>query len=543
MEGSESIYSDKHFSVNLVKAQLAVPTKAKILQIFYHKLYSIDANAPYDSTALKQKVALPPFVVRSPEEVPLAIALIKEKSEDFQHKFKLNSTIPKQYSDARLAMSLLDPEVIRHILSCFTKGKLKEMEDMTKTLTNRHGKRNNTLDRYMAKLDNGPVRSNTQPLFVRAPTLKIRAPKGPEFVEEAKIFTKAALVDSNASSTAFRLDTSAPRIFVGGKTSEELEKFKSSRKLKLKAEIRISKIHVNDINTFSLKISNMNTFSLKISEMKKSIFNDHNKESKRSESSSDDVYTFNDGQKDRKRKASSSDNDEYVPVTATKKVRKAELKPNGNRNAVNSKGKYMHETVEDIMAQFEPCSKFIVENDRTLVQYNCRVCDDAIYHRANQTSKNALTVHYRKEHQMERHYQCDRCDLILPSIDVWYLERHSTSSDCRPKGLAAGQQSNIIKCEKCDQKFAKSSSYADHYKKTHTSIFKDYLKKKVECDGCGLKFTTQSMLDLHKVYEQKLCKVPCSVCKDIIEVKLNCKLEKVFKESGLVDSVKCKSCS
>ena len=54
----------------------------------------------------------------------------------------------------------------------------------------------------------------------------------------------------------------------------------------------------------------MNTFSLKISEMKKSIFNDLNKESKRSDSSSDDVYTFNDGQKDRKTKASSSDKDE-----------------------------------------------------------------------------------------------------------------------------------------------------------------------------------------------------------------------------------------
>ena len=101
MESSISIYEDNAFSVELIKAQLAVPTKAKILQLFYHKSYSIDANA---SSGQKQKIALPPFVLRAPEEVPLAISLIKEKSEDFQHKFKLTMLPPKQYSDARLAM-------------------------------------------------------------------------------------------------------------------------------------------------------------------------------------------------------------------------------------------------------------------------------------------------------------------------------------------------------------------------------------------------------------------------------------------------------
>ena len=45
MESSISIYEDNAFSVELIKAQLAVPTKAKILQLFYHKSYSIDANA------------------------------------------------------------------------------------------------------------------------------------------------------------------------------------------------------------------------------------------------------------------------------------------------------------------------------------------------------------------------------------------------------------------------------------------------------------------------------------------------------------------
>ena len=199
-----------------------------------------------------------------------------------------------------------------------------------------------------------------------------------------------------------------------------------------------------------------------------------------------------------------------------------------------------HETVEDIIAQFEPCNQFIVENGRTVDMYGCRVCEEKIVPKVNQTSKNALTAHYRRVHNMERHYQCERCDMILPSIDVWFLERHKTSSGCKPAG---GQSSEPITCEKCGQKFDKNSSYRDHYKKTHTAMFRNKYTKKVECGGCGLKFTNQSMLSLHEVYEQKLCKVPCSACKELIEVKLNCKLEKVFKESGLVDSVKCKSCS
>eukprot|EP00092_Neocalanus_flemingeri_P003423 GFUD01003665.1.p1 GENE.GFUD01003665.1~~GFUD01003665.1.p1 ORF type:complete len:516 (+),score=129.49 GFUD01003665.1:38-1585(+) len=515
MEGSGQIYEDNFFSVDLIQAQLAVPSKAKILQIFYHKLYSVDTNT-YNRTHHKQKIALPPFVLRAPEEVPLAISLIREKSEDFQHRFKLTNTHPKQYSDARLAQSILDPEVVRHILSCFTKGKLKEMEDMTKTLTNRHKNRSDThtLDKYMAKLDSAPAKVNTPPLRLNTPPVKSE----PEAVEEVKIFKKTALVESNASSTCFRLDSAASVRHVGGKLSEEeLEKFKTSRKLDLKAQIRIAKIRVEDVLSYSFKVS--------------------------------DAGSVQKEQKQRKRKHSSSD-EEYAPSGATKKVRKMEQKPLKYNGAVIAKPSKVykkrtgdHETVEDIMAQFEPCNEFIVENDRTIDKFNCRVCEMSVVPKVNQTSKNALTAHYRKEHNMERHYQCAKCDMILPSIDVWFLERHITSTGCRAKGVGGGTKSDLISCEKCSQKFNKASSYADHYKKTHTTIFKDYYKKKVECEGCGLKFTTQNMLSLHEVYEQKLCKVPCSVCKAIIEVKLNCKLEKVFKSSGLVDSVKCKTCS
>jgi len=117
-----------------------MPTGAKILQIFYHKKYSIDASEMGD---LKKRVALPPFILRSPHEVPLAIALIKEKSEEFQHNFNISNILPKQYPNARLAISILDQEVVKHIGSCFTKGKLREMEDMTKPLTNRHQSRLN----------------------------------------------------------------------------------------------------------------------------------------------------------------------------------------------------------------------------------------------------------------------------------------------------------------------------------------------------------------------------------------------------------------
>jgi len=528
MEGSEPIYNDDHFSVELIKAQLAVPTKAKILQIFYHKIYSIDASA-FGSSSHRQKIALPPFVLRSPEEVPLAISLIREKSEEFRHKFKLTSLPPKQYSDARLAMSILDPEVVRHVLSCFTKGKLKEMEDMTKTLTNRHKKRNDTLDRYMAKLDTAPVRVNTPPLFARTPPVKVNTlpvQTEPEVVEEVKIFKKAALIDSNASTTAFRLDESAVVQRVGGKLSEEeIDKFKTSRKLTLKAEIRITKIRVSDINGYSFKVKE-NGYSFKLKDL---------------------TTGEEEKQKPGKRKESSSD-DDFTPEGPTKKARKIQQKYNGSGNPKNMKLYYGnrqgdHETVEDIMAQFEPCNEFIVENDRTVDKYDCRVCDNKVIPKVNQTSKNALTAHYRNEHKMERHYQCPKCDMILPSIDVWFLERHKTSNGCKPKGPSGETKPDVISCEKCGQIFNKSSSYADHYKKTHTTIFKDYYKKKVECEGCGLKFTTQNMLNLHEVYEQKLCKVPCSVCKQIIEVKLNCKLEKVFKASGLVGSVKCKDCT
>merc|ERR1712179_536022 len=125
----------------------------------------------------------------------------------------------------------------------------------------------------------------------------------------------------------------------------------------------------------------------------------------------------------------------------------------------------------------------------------------------------------------------DKCDMILPSIDVWFIERHKTSTGCKPVSSNGSLKPDLITCEKCGQKFDKNSSYRDNY------------KKKVECGSCGLKFTNPSMLSLHEVYEQKLCRVPCSVCKEVLEVKLNCKLEKIFKESGLVDSIKCKSCS
>lgn len=543
MESSVSIYEDNAFSVELIKAQLAVPTKAKILQLFYHKSYSIDAN---DSLGQKQKIALPPFVLRAPEEVPLAISLIKEKSEDFQHKFKLTTLPPKQYSDARLAMSILDPEVIKHILSCFTKGKLKEMEDMTKTLTNRHKKRNDTLEKYMAKLDNAPVRVSTPPVFDRTKSstpVRVSTPpqSEPEEVEEVKIYKKTALVVTG-HTTAFRLDSSAVLQHLGDKPSEEeLERYKSSRKLKLKAQIRISKIHVSDLSQFQYNIKDMshpvkdlvqpmqNQSKAVVTQIQK------NQSQKRK-----DEFDFSSGEDD--------DDDDYRPLkkakTSSGQMREKERKALDYKVKKGyEKRSSAHETVADIMAQFEPCSKFIVENERTVDKFDCRVCDERVVPKVNQTSKNALTAHYRKAHSMERHYQCAKCDMILPSIDVWFLERHITSTGCKPKGSNGAVKPSLISCEKCGQTFDKNSSYRDHYKKVHTTIFKDYYKKKVECGGCGLKFTTQSMLSLHEVYEQKLCKVPCSVCKEVIEVKLNCKLEKVFKESGLVDSVKCKKCS
>lgn len=538
MESSISIYEDNAFSVELIKAQLAVPTKAKILQLFYHKSYSIDANA---SAGQKQKIALPPFVLRAPEEVPLAISLIKEKSEDFQHKFKLTTLPPKQYSDARLAMSILDPEVIRHILSCFTKGKLKEMEDMTKTLTNRHKKRNDTLDKYMAKLDNAPVRVSTPPVFDRSKSstpVRVNTPpqSEPEEVEEVKIYKKSALVDTG-HSTAFRLDSSATVLHLGDKPSEgELERYKSSRKLKLKAQIRISKIHVADLSQFHYNIKEMSTTSKDLVQplqnQPKGVKNQNQKRKGEFDFSSEEDASYPKPYAQKKAKISSLNAREKERKALDYKVKKGYEKRSGE-----------HETVEDIMAQFEPCSQFIVENDRTIDKYECRVCDERVVPKVNQTSKNALTAHYRKAHNMERHYQCAKCDMILPSIDVWFLERHKTSTGCKPLGSNGTSKPGLISCEKCGQKFDKNSSYRDHYKKTHTTIFKDYYKKKVECGGCGLKFTTQSMLSLHEVYEQKLCKVPCSVCKEVIEVKLNCKLEKVFKVSGLVDSVKCKTCS
>ena len=211
-----------------------------------------------------------------------------------------------------------------------------------------------------------------------------------------------------------------------------------------------------------------------------------------------------------------------------------------NISGVNSK---VQETVEDILAQFEPCDEFVVESDGTLNSLDCRICNLRVKSKLNQTSKNALTVHYINVHKVERYYQCDKCDMILPSIDVWFIERHQSSTGCRPKTVN-GYKSDVIKCEKCDQTFDKNSSYRDHYKKKHTNIIaKDSLKKKVLCKGCGLKFTTQTNLSLHEVYEQKLCKVPCSVCGFVIDIKLNCKMEKHFKESGLVNSVRCPKCT
>merc|ERR1719186_2454688 len=84
----------------------------------------------------------------------------------------------------------------------------------------------------MAKLDTAPVRVNTPPLFARIPPVKVNTlpvQTEPEVVEEVKIFKKAALIDSNSSTTAFRLDESAVVQRVGGKLSEEeIDKFKTS---------------------------------------------------------------------------------------------------------------------------------------------------------------------------------------------------------------------------------------------------------------------------------------------------------------------------
>ena len=491
MENSVPIYEDGTFSVDLFNAQVAATSKAKILQLFYHKTHSIDATI---SNSVEKKIALPPFVLRAPEEVPLAISLIKEKSEEFRHRYKLTNTIPNQYSDARIAMSILDPEVIKHIMSCFTKSKLKEMEDKMKPLTNRHKRRSDTFDRYMAKLDNphrNPLeRSNS----VTTPKVHNPPDEKKNVLEEVKIFNKTALVNSG-HSTAFRLDNAAALRLTGNK-EQDLERYKRSRKLRLIVGIRVKKIRVYDVDSF--------------------------------------YYNTKD-----------SEERVIMELPETEKNYLAQdRKEIGHSGIREDRKRYeKHETVKDIMAQFEPCSQFIVETDRTIEKYDCRLCEEKTLPKTNQTSKNALTAHYRQAHNMERHYQCDRCEMILPSIDVWFLERHKTSSGCKPASSNGSLKSGLITCEKCGQTFDKNSSYRDHYKKAHTTIFKDKYKKKVECGGCGLKFTNPSMLSLHEVFEQKLCRVPCSICKEMIEVKLNCKLERIFKESGLVESVKCKTCS
>jgi len=514
MESSILLYEDGTFSVELIKAQVAVASKAKILQMFYHKISSADASVSY---LQKHKIALPPFVLRVPEEVPLTISLIKEKSEEFRHKFQLTSTLPKMYSDARLAMSILDPEVIRHILSCFTKSKLKEMEDMTKTLTNRHKKRNSTLDKYLNKLDD-PIRvpKIVPPVGVKVDTQPVNMK--PEVVEEVKVFSKTALV-SSGHSTAFRLDTSATSKLIVNK-EQDLERFKASRKLKLKVGISINKIHVDDIHSFRYTTNESDSEEIPHSSLIPDIHNNYLSRKRQGE-----IHDLTEDVEGRKNHGNKERNSKHIRRTSSDKRSKE------------------YETVADIVAQFEPCSQFIVESDRTIDDIDCRLCKEKVYQKVNQTTKNALTAHYRTAHHLERYYQCGRCDLILPSIDVWFLERHKTSSGCKPANITGSQKPDFIKCEKCDQKFDKNSSYRDHYKKSHTDIFKDKYKKKVECGSCGLKFTNQSMLSMHEVYEQKLCKVPCSVCKEMLEVKLNCKLEKMFKVSGLVDSVKCKICS
>jgi len=520
METSISIYEDGTFSVDLIKAQVAVATKAKILQLFYHKIHSIDATNT--NLTEKKKIALPPFVLRAAEEVPLAICLIKEKSEEFRHRYKLTNTIPNQYSDARVAMSILDPEVIKHIMSCFTKSKLKEMETMMKPLTNRHKRRNETLDKYMAKLDN-PSRV---PLD-RNKTFKAHNPaveKKSDMLEEVKIFNKTDLVNSG-HSTAFRLDNAAA-LRLTGNTNQDLERYKGSRKLRLRAGIRVKKIHVDDVNDYYTSInSNKDEIVTEELPLNRLVPNTQKNYLKRKRPSDEPVSCKYGGQ---------------VGQSLSIKDRKVISNAGTRRDRKRSEE---HETVEDIMAQFVPCSQFIVETDRTIDKYDCRLCEEKTLPKLNQTSKNALTAHYRQAHDMERHYQCDKCDMILPSIDVWFIERHKTSTGCKPVSSNGSLKPDLITCEKCGQKFDKNSSYRDHYKKTHTTIFKDKYKKKVECGGCGLKFTNPSMLSLHEVYEQKLCRAPCSVCKEVFEVKLNCKLEKIFKESGLVDSIKCKSCS
>jgi len=524
MENSISIYEDGTFSVDLIKAQVTVATKAKILQLFYHKIHSIDATNA--NLTEKKKIALPPFVLRAPEEVPLAISLIKEKSEEFRHRYKLSNIIPNQYSDARVAMSILDPEVIKHIMSCFTKSKLKEMETMMKPLTNRHKKRNEAIDRYIAKLDNPSRVPLDRTKIVK--TFKVHntpVDKKPDLLEEVKIFNKTALVNSG-HSTAFRLDNAAA-LRLTGNMDQDLERYKGSRKLRLRAGIRVKKICVDDVNNFYFNTNYSNTDeSVTEEEPPYRLVPETPKNYLKRKRPSDEPVSCKEG----------------VQVGRSLSIKDKQVKCHAGTRR-DRKRSEEHETVEDIMAQFVPCSQFIVETERTVDRYDCRLCEEKTLPKVNQTSKNALTAHYRQAHNMERHYQCEKCDMILPSIDVWFLERHKTSTGCKPVSSNGTLKPDLITCEKCGQKFDKNSSYRDHYKKTHTTIFKDKYKKKVECGGCGLKFTNPSMLSLHEVYEQKLCRAPCSVCKEVFEVKLNCKLEKIFKESGLVDSIKCKSCS
>jgi hypothetical protein len=80
----------------------------------------------YENPQDGEKIAFKPVYVDTEEDVQCVVALVAERAAEYQSKVGLR---PKQYqyfSDAVRAKSQLDPDVVRYIERCFTKGGMKD---------------------------------------------------------------------------------------------------------------------------------------------------------------------------------------------------------------------------------------------------------------------------------------------------------------------------------------------------------------------------------------------------------------------------------
>lgn len=109
----------------------------------------------------------------------------------------------------------------------------------------------------------------------------------------------------------------------------------------------------------------------------------------------------------------------------------------------------------------------------------CMTCDKTF------KTKEKLTKHNKRDHMLERNYQCDVCGRDF--FDNYDLRRHArTHMDAKP-----------FKCDFCNKGFNRKDNMLEH-SRIHTGEHKRF-----SCDRCGLNFPYMARLKRHTALRHK----------------------------------------